>query len=146
VYKNLLVGADSSKTALKAVRAAAELAASLGATLHIATAYKPESVRAPDLELPEEFRYTAMTHPADMLLAELERIGKKAGVEVELHAATGDPAEAIVRVGRRVGADLIVVGNKGMRGAKRVLGSVPNSVAHHAECSVLIVDTTSGSA
>jgi nucleotide-binding universal stress UspA family protein len=36
----------------------------------------------------------------------------------------------------------IVVGNKGMRGARRVLGSVPNSVAHLAPCSVLIVDTT----
>ncbi|MGB9112900.1 MAG: universal stress protein [Acidimicrobiales bacterium] len=145
MYQNLLVGADSSKTALKAVQAAADLAKTFRAKLHIATAYKPESVRAPDLNLPEEFRYTATTHPADMLLAELERIGKTAGVEVEVHAATGDPAEAIVRVARRVGADLIVVGNKGMRGAKRVLGSVPNSVAHHAECDVLIVDTTSDS-
>jgi nucleotide-binding universal stress UspA family protein len=141
VYKNLLVGADSSKTALKAVRTAAELAAQLGAKLHIATAYKPESVRLPDL--PEEFRYSSTTHPADTLLAELESIGKHAGVEVELHAATGDPAEAIVRVANRIAADLIVVGNKGMRGAKRVLGSVPNTVAHRAECSVLIVDTTS---
>ena len=38
--------------------------------------------------------------------------------------------------------DLIVVGNKGMKGVRRVLGSVPNSVAHGAACSVLIVDTT----
>jgi nucleotide-binding universal stress UspA family protein len=144
VYKNVLVGADSSKTALKAVRSAADLAAALGATLHIATAYKPESVRAPDL--PAEFQYSVTTHPADLLLAELERIGEHAGVKVEVHAATGDPAEAIVRVAKRIGADLIVVGNKGMRGAKRVLGSVPNSVAHHAECSVLIVDTTSATA
>lgn len=144
MFKNVLVGADSSKTALKAVRAAAELAGALGATLHIATAYKPESVKAPDL--PDEFRYSVTTHPADLLLAELERIAEKAGVKVEVHAATGDPAEAIIRVAKRVGADLIVVGNKGMRGAKRVLGSVPNSVAHHAESSVLIVDTTSESA
>ncbi|MGA8296040.1 MAG: universal stress protein [Acidimicrobiales bacterium] len=144
MYKNVLVGADSSKTALKAVRTAAELAGKLGAKLHIATAYKPESVKIPDL--PEEFKYSVTAHPADTLLAELERIGKHAGVEVEVHAATGEAAEAIVRVANRVGADLIVVGNKGMRGAKRVLGSVPNSVAHHAECSVLIVDTTSGAA
>ena len=41
----------------------------------------------------------------------------------------------------RIGADLIVVGNKGMKGVRRVLGSVPNSVAHQANCSVLIVDT-----
>jgi nucleotide-binding universal stress UspA family protein len=57
----------------------------------------------------------------------------------------GDPAEAIVRLADQVGADLIVVGNKGMKGVRRVLGSVPNSVAHHANCSVLIVDTVSDS-
>jgi nucleotide-binding universal stress UspA family protein len=66
-------------------------------------------------------------------------------VDAEVHAATGDPAEAIVRVATRIGADLIIVGNKGMRGARRVLGSVPNSIAHQAPCSVLIVDTTNPS-
>jgi nucleotide-binding universal stress UspA family protein len=41
------------------------------------------------------------------------------------------------------GSDLIVVGNKGMTGAKRfLLGSVPNKVSHHAPCSVLIIRTT----
>jgi nucleotide-binding universal stress UspA family protein len=38
-------------------------------------------------------------------------------------------------------ADLVVVGNKGMQGGRRFLGSVPNTVSHHAPCSVLIVDT-----
>jgi nucleotide-binding universal stress UspA family protein len=37
---------------------------------------------------------------------------------------------------------MIVVGNKGMRGARRVLGSVPNRVSHHAACCVLIVQTS----
>ncbi|HLX78257.1 MAG TPA: universal stress protein [Acidimicrobiales bacterium] len=141
MYKNLLVGADNSKTALRAVKTAAELAQLFGAKLHIVTAYKPESIRIPDL--PPELDYTRYTHPADALLAELEQIGERAGVDTEVHAATGEPADAIVRVANRVGADLVIVGNKGMRGAKRVLGSVPNSIAHHAQCGVLIVDTTS---
>ena len=140
MYKNLLVGADSSATALRAVEAAVELAQIFDAKLHIVTAYKPESVKLPDL--PAEFRYTANVHPADTLLAELKSIAKKAQVNVEVHAATGEPAEAICRVAERVGADLVIVGNKGMRGARRVLGSVPNSIAHHAPCAVLIVDTT----
>ena len=39
--------------------------------------------------------------------------------------------------------DLVVVGNKGMTGARRfLLGSVPNNISHHAPCSVLIVKTT----
>jgi len=143
MYENVLVGADSSATARRAVSAAVDLAKIFGAKLHIVTAYKPESVKVPDL--PAEFQLSRYVHPADALLDELTKLGSSAGVEVEVHAATGEPAEAIVRVATRVGADLIVVGNKGMRGAKRVLGSVPNSIAHKAECSVLIVDTTSGS-
>jgi nucleotide-binding universal stress UspA family protein len=141
MYKNLLVGADSSSTALRAVHAAIELAETFGATLHIVTAYKPETVKAPDL--PAEFRYTADIHPADVLLNELKAMAKQSSVKVEVHAATGEPAEAICRVAARIDADLIIVGNRGMRGAKRVLGSVPNSIAHKAPCAVLIVDTTS---
>jgi nucleotide-binding universal stress UspA family protein len=140
MYKNLLVGADSSSTALRAVQTAVDLAEAFGAKLHIVTAYKPESVKLPDL--PEEFRYSANVHPADALLDELKAMAKKASVPVEVHAATGEPAEAICRVATRIGADLVIVGNKGMRGARRVLGSVPNSIAHKAPCAVLIVDTT----
>jgi nucleotide-binding universal stress UspA family protein len=140
VFKNVLVGADNSATALRAVQAAIDLSAALGAKLHIVTAYKPETVRF--TSLPVEFDYANYVHPADALLEQLNSMADEASVETEMHAATGEPAEAIVRVATRVGADLIIVGNKGMRGARRVLGSVPNSIAHLAPCAVLIVDTT----
>ena len=143
MYKNLLVGADNSATALRAVQAAVELAHAFDAKLHIVTAYKPQAVLTPDL--PAEFLEANYLPPADSLLDELISVARRANVDAEVHAATGEPAEAIVRVATRVGADLIIVGNKGMRGARRVLGSVPNSIAHHAPCSVLIVDTTSQS-
>ena len=66
-----------------------------------------------------------------------------AGVEVQTIARQGEPADAILDVAEEQNADLIVVGNKGMTGAKRfLLGSVPNKVSHHAPCSVLIVRTT----
>ena len=59
------------------------------------------------------------------------------------HALPGDPAKAILMVADEAGADLIVVGSKGMQGPRgKILGSVPNDVAHHANCSVLIVKTT----
>jgi nucleotide-binding universal stress UspA family protein len=64
------------------------------------------------------------------------------GLDIEIHAASGAPASVIVRVADEVGADLIVVGSKGMRGSRRIIGSVPNSVAHNAGCHVLIVKTT----
>ena len=63
--------------------------------------------------------------------------------DVETFARVGDAADAIVDVAEERSCDLIVVGNKGMTGAKRfLLGSVPNKVTHHAPCSVLIVRTT----
>jgi nucleotide-binding universal stress UspA family protein len=80
-------------------------------------------------------------HPADLLLEGLAQLVKDRGLEPVVHAATGSPSEAIVRVAEQVQADLIVVGNKGMKGVRRVLGSVPNSIAHSAPCSVLIADT-----
>jgi nucleotide-binding universal stress UspA family protein len=65
-----------------------------------------------------------------------------AGVPVTTYAREGDPADAILDVAEERGADLVVVGNKGMTGAKRfLLGSVPNKVSHHAPCSVLVIRT-----
>lgn len=119
--------------------AAAEIAKLAGGKFHIVTAYDPKSVRADDL--PPELRYSQSVHPADALLRNLSEIAAKQGLEVEVHAATGSPSDAIVKIAERENVDLVVVGNKGMRGARRVLGSVPNTVAHHAHCSVLIVDT-----
>ena len=67
---------------------------------------------------------------------------RREGVEVHTHPVEGDPADAILNVAEKVKADLLVVGNKGMTGARRFLGSVPNNVSHHAPCSVIIVRTT----
>jgi nucleotide-binding universal stress UspA family protein len=142
MFETVVVGADDSSTAREAVLVAAEIAQLHGGTLHIVTAYDPKAIQVQ--ELPEEFRYSKLTSPADMLLEGLSRIVEQRGLKPEVHAATGSPAEAIVRVAEQEKADLVVVGNKGMKGVRRVLGSVPNSVAHGAPCSVLIVDTNSG--
>ncbi len=139
MFETVLVGADDSQTAREAVVVAADVARLAGGKMHIVTAYDPKSVHVDDL--PPEMRYSTTVHPADTLLESLARIGTERGLEVEVHAATGNPAEAIVKIAEQEGADLIVVGNKGMKGARRILGSVPNTVAHAAPCSVLIVDT-----
>jgi len=68
-------------------------------------------------------------------------VGHRAGLKAEAHAAQGNADDVILATAAEVGADLIVVGSKGMRGARRYLGSVPNSVAHGAHCAVLIVKT-----
>ncbi len=141
MFNVVVVGADDSPSALEAFNRAVEFARMSGGTLHIVTAYKPRPAGSTDL--PDEFRYSmASTIDADVLLRRLADLATEQGVATELHAATEDPADAIVGVADREGADLIVVGNKGMKGARRVLGSVPNTVAHRAPCSVLILPTT----
>ena len=139
VFETVVVGADDSQTARQAVLVAADIAQLAGGKLHIVTAYDSKTVSRQDL--PEEFRFSNTMHPADLLLEDMAKLVRERGLEPVVHAATGSPAEAIVRVAEQVEADLIVVGNKGMKGVRRVLGSVPNSIAHSAPCSVLIADT-----
>ena len=139
MFNTVVVGADDSQTALQAVIAAAEVAQLTGAVLHIVTAYEPKTVRMSDV--PAEFSPSSAGHPADALLDGLSRIVEQRGLRPVVHGASGNAVDAIVHVAEEVHADLIVVGNKGMKGVKRVLGSVPNSVAHSSPCSVLIVDT-----
>ena len=65
------------------------------------------------------------------------------GAQLDFLAEDGDPASVIIDVAEELGADLVVVGNKGMHGPRRLsLANVPNKVAHHAPCAVLIVKTT----
>ena len=148
MFGSILVGTDGSDTATSAVRHAIELARAPGARLHVVSAYEPVSdqrLRSERVEVPKDLQW--MVNPREDVLALLEaaeREAEPAGViDVETFARQGDAADAILDVAEEQRSDLIVVGNRGMTGAKRfLLGSVPNKVSHHAPCSVLIVRTT----
>jgi nucleotide-binding universal stress UspA family protein len=148
MFASIVVGTDGSETARKAVDRATELALSIGAGLEIVSAYEPVPsgrLRGERHEVPPDLEW--MVNPredVDATLRQAQEAAEKAGLErVRTHARQGDPADAILDVAEEQHADLIVVGNKGMTGAKRfLLGSVPNKVSHHAPCSVLIVRTT----
>jgi nucleotide-binding universal stress UspA family protein len=145
LIENIVVGSDGSDTAAVAVRNAAELAKSLGARLHVVSAYRPLSgVQVSGAEAVPE-RGGAVVSPTinvDAVLDGVAGAARAIGVEPDCYARRGDPAEAILDVAEEQGADLIVVGNKGMHGNRRfLLGSVPDKVSHHAPCSVLIVRT-----
>ena len=147
MFDRIVVGTDGSETASEAVRQAAELAKISKSELNLVSAYEPVS----QSQLREEARdvpgdASNVVNPREEVNVILEKAAgtaKKAKVEVRQHPREGDPADAILDVAEERGADLIVVGNKGMTGAKRfLLGSVPNKVSHHAPCSVLIIRTT----
>lgn len=149
MFKSIVVGTDGSATADKAVDAAIELAKANGATLHIVTAFQPETLRRIEREVTSEAAAAAMEWAVnardtiDARAAEAADTAKQAGVDTHSHTCEDHPAAALIDLAEEVHADLIVVGNKGMTGAKRyVLSSVPNKVSHNAPCSVLIVQTS----
>ena len=118
-----------------------------GAALQLVSAFEPvpqSRLREERLEAPGDIAHTVgPSEDVDATLAEAAKDVEDAGVKVRTFARQGEPADAILDVAEEENADLIVVGNKGMTGAKRfLLGSVPNKVSHHAPSSVLIVRTT----
>ena len=139
----IVVGTDGSDTAAQALQQAGDLAKSTGAKLHIVSAYEPASGARIGGETPE--RSSWMVGPdvqVDSVLDNAAGAMHARGIEAEVHARKGDPANALLDVAAENEADMIVVGNKGMTGAKRfLLGSVPDKISHHAPCSVLIVRT-----
>jgi nucleotide-binding universal stress UspA family protein len=130
----IVVGTDGSETADRAVDRAGVLAGALGVSVHVVSAFKASaSQMAPSSG---EDRTRAQHH----VDSAKQRLGES-GVDSETHVWAGNPAEGLVKVADEQGAQMIVVGNRGMTGARRVLGSVPNDVSHQANCSVLIVPT-----
>lgn len=147
MFGSIVVGTDGSATASEAVRQATELAKAVGATVYLVSAFEPvgnQRLREERNQVPDDASW--MVHEREDVAATLKEAGAKLeeeGVKVETFARQGDPADAILDVAEEQKADLIIVGNKGMSGAKRfLLGSVPNKVSHHAPCSVMIIRTT----
>jgi nucleotide-binding universal stress UspA family protein len=143
MFSTIVVGTDGSATAALAVAQAAQLARKSGATLHLVAAFQTPAAIAEPVSGALLAQFT--TSEGQMAAAQqmLEEVADGlSGLDIELHAKSGPPAAVIVRHAEEVGADLIVVGSKGMQGARRIIGSVPNSVAHSARCHVLIAKTS----
>jgi nucleotide-binding universal stress UspA family protein len=142
MYSTIVVGTDGSETATRAVNAAADLARSHQASLHLVTAYR---IRGGSVAVPMAGAAAADSGVGgavsqkvgeDMLAALANELGD---IVAGTHVSAGDPAAVVIEAATAASADLIVVGSKGMH--RKVLGSVPNSIARDAPCDVLIVKT-----
>lgn len=141
MYQRIIVGTDGSERATGIIDHAAELAKLCNAELHIVEGCGSPVVMAPMAGAvaaidPRE-TVTACTSALEPIADRL-RLG---GLSVEIHVLAESGQAALIDVAEQIGADLIVVGNRGMTGARRFLGSVPASISHHAPCSVLIAAT-----
>jgi nucleotide-binding universal stress UspA family protein len=140
MFANIVVGTDGSDTANTAVVLAVDLAKQHGATLHLVNAYRIPGAQAGALGVSDPGLHPASLEESSR--STLEQVASRIrDIKVVTHAVYGAPADAMVSLAVEIGADLIVVGSKGMRGARRMIGSVPNSVAHKAPCHVLVAKT-----
>lgn len=161
-YRKILVGADGSATAMRAVEMASQLAKALGTVPTIVTVYEHisehelEQMRAgssdvmaawhatkEQKETPPEYQWRlAGAAQAQDVLERAATRAAKYEIEPELRAVEGNAAEELLRIAQDENFDLICVGGVGMNGAARfMLGNVPHRLSHHSPTDILILQT-----
>ena len=143
MIQSVLVGTDGSERAGRAVSAAVDVAKGQDATLLLVAAFRDEDTHWETISGSGAVGVGSLREAAEQVLMRSARLAEDRGVkQVDWEARGGHPADVILDVAAERGIDLIVVGNKGMTGARRYfLGGVSDKVSHHAPCSVMIVRT-----
>jgi nucleotide-binding universal stress UspA family protein len=135
--QHIIVGVDPSETSRRAATKAAELAAALGANLHLVTC--ADRGRSIDIKVgTDEFHGDWLTEAEQFL----DQLGRALPYDtITTAVSSGDPAKALCEEAERLDARMIVVGNRRVQGAARVLGSIAAAVAKSAPCDVMIAHT-----
>jgi nucleotide-binding universal stress UspA family protein len=140
-FRTILVPTDFSPHARLALDTAIDLAKTFGAKIHLLHAYHlPIQLAMPDqIVVPQTF-WDDVRREAQRRLDEERARASGAGVEATTELLPDAPALAAVEVARRIKADLIVMGTRGLTGVKHVLlGSVAERTLRTAPCPVLTV-------
>lgn len=140
---SVVVGVDGSDTAYMAASRAATLAEGLGAELVVLSAHLTGNT-----EIVTIGSETWVLDDAESALELAQQVAAKIrtehpAVRVRPAAGRGKPQDVLIEEAENTGAELLVVGNVGIKGLGRVLGSVAWSVVHNAPCDVLVVKTAS---
>ncbi len=132
----IVVGTGHSPQARIAVERAATMAKLFGVPLHIVTAVRKGEVKEYGSGSNDHWNVDTDRRALDDLVIEFQST-----VTVTTAALDTDPVSVLCEEGTRLGALVIVVGNKRVQGVSRVLGSIAGGVAKFAPCDVLVVHT-----
>lgn len=135
----IIVGVDGSEHAHRALGWALAEAALRGSVVRAVHSWRfPPATKGPDGLPHADIAGTAERVIDDAVAAALAEVPDASGVTIEREVAGELPAQALIRCSE--GAELVVVGSRGLGGFKGLLlGSVADQVAHHARCPVVIV-------
>ncbi|MEW1980218.1 universal stress protein [Citricoccus sp. NPDC079358] len=149
----ILTGVDDSKTALRAAEKAASIAISFGAELHVLSAFTVKTNETVQV-LHSKDEQAVRTHAYNTLVARYANDAEHtastvaAGLRTDFPGLTvisksieGAPGAALISEAGRLGAEVIVVGNRRVQGPARVLGSIARTVASEANCDLYVVHT-----
>jgi nucleotide-binding universal stress UspA family protein len=139
MISTIAVATDGSETASKAVDMAVEMARRVDARVVLMSVYGGQPGSSGKVD-ERDFSWNPAAQLREILARTESRLKLDEGIDCVTRTGKGNPAKTLVEIAEQCGADLLVIGNKGMD--RRVLGSVPNSVTHNAPCSVLVVKTT----
>ncbi|KXB56712.1 universal stress family protein [Corynebacterium sp. CMW7794] len=141
-YNKIVVGTDGSKSSLLAVERAAKMAAAFDATLIIGCAYYENKEEASKTLRQDSVTILGDDKAKANLSAGREHAEKFGVKSIETAVRPGTPVQALMAIVNEFGADLLVVGNRGINSLTgRLLGSVPADVARQSDCDVMIVHT-----
>lgn len=137
MMKKLLVPVDGSKSSDQAVRYACNVSEKYGSEMTLLCVIPPPIILGVEAGIID---YRPLEESGRKVLENTKNIVESSGVKASTRLETGQVADTIINIAKEEGSDLIIIGSRGLSGAKRfLLGSVSNSVSHHAPCPVLIV-------
>jgi len=136
----ILLAVDGSGEAAAAAEAAVEISSATGSKLHVLSVLRSPYPGPETWDIGEERLKRVRRNVRTFVYGLSEQPTAEGGHIEEMHLAFGKPDKEIVALGERIEVDLVVIGSRGLSGARRaLLGSVSDSVVRHAHCSVLVV-------
>ena len=134
--EKVLLATDGSKDAALAARAAVDVCEGTGAELHVVHVW----FNVPTARL-KPFMRSELEKLGNELLEEgVKRVEDAGGLVTDTHLVEGRAADEILDLTGQIGADLVVIGSRGLGTVGRIaLGSVSETVIHHSRCPVLVL-------
>lgn len=138
MFKKIMLATDGSQHSMRAAENAIHIAkCSEESTIEIIYVFDPDRAKSETLS---NWNTSEIEDKRKKRLSEVEEMVKNSEVTYHITVLDGDPGPTIVDYVNKNGADLVIIGSRGLNALQElVLGSVSHKVAKRANCPVLIV-------